>query len=439
MSDKKKKTNGKLEAAKTRVFISHSWGKRKNQHEFAEEICKFLKKEKDLEPIIDEERFSPGISWKVLYQDIVKGGKAVVIFLFSKEFLLSPNCKFELDAARNAFISKGVPLIAIKIEDVTIPEIMKDDIYVDMTKTFELFIENEVELESEFQSKVDYLVRGIRDRISEYENRVHITRVIHPDDYILQESKDLFSQYPRDYRDDFESVQQWLGECSDQFLEGKYFQELYYVAYYRSKCVGILYATSYRSSPHNDGYVVICPLIVAKDAAVCGDSVVAQELLHRLKKDTNTEKSNCERYFAELPRMEELDTFDVETCLRGWRSLRGDERLGVFPGLNYLSPDSKEFIKCRGKDYEAEPMHLLTVLGYPNRKMSKKEIKQDILDFIYGVYHAENYSNPFYIREWLALVNSLQKEIETSLPKTCQMKDIDPKQIFEDLRNLEDV
>lgn len=411
------------------------------QHAFAKEICRFLEKEKNLKPIIDEELFTPGIPWKILYEDIVKCGKTVVIFLFSSEFLHSSSCKFELNVARNFFISKGVPLIAIKIDDVTIPEIMKDDIYIDMTKTFELFIENKVDLESEFQSKVDFLVRGIKDCIREYKNRIHITRVIHPDDFVLQESKDLFLQYPRGYRDDFESMQQWLGECSDQFFEGKYFQELYYVAYYRSKCVGVLYATSYRSSQHNDGYVVINPLVVAKGATACGDFVVARELLHHLKKDTNTEKSNCERYFVELPRMEELDPFDVEICLRGWRSLSDDERLGVFPGLNYLSPDSKEFIKCRNKgyNYEAEPMHLLTFLRHPHRVMSKKEIIRDILDFIYGVYHAENYSNPFYIREWVAMVNSLQKEIESSLPETCRMKYIDPKQIFENLGNLEDV
>lgn len=437
MSDKKKENKGRFSAAKTRVFISHCWGERRMQHAFAKEICGFLKKEKNLEPIIDEERFSPGISWKVLYRDIVKGGKSVVIFLFSKEFLVSPNCKFELEVAHNSFISKGVPLIAIKIEDVTIPEIMKDDIYVDMTKTFELFLENKVDLESEFQSKVDYLVRGIKDGIKKYENRVHITRVIHPDDHVLQESRDLFLQYPRDYRDDFESVQQWLGECSDQFLKGKYFQELYYVAYYRGKCVGVLYATSYLSSQHNDGYAVICPLVVAKGAATCGDFVVARELLHRLKKDTNTETSNCERYFAELPRMEELEPFDVETCFRGWQSLSDDECLGVIPGLNYLSPDSKEFIKCRGKDYEAEPMHLLTVLGYPCRAMSKKEIIRDILNFIYGVYHAEGYSNPFYLREWVAMVNNLQKEVESSLPKKCRMTFIEPKRIFEYLEDLE--
>jgi len=433
-------TNYKELSSKIHVFLSHSWGERRKQHEFAKKICEILKQQDDLKPILDDEYFTPGTSWKNIYENIVECGKAVVIFMFSKEFLLSPNCQFELNFARNAFLTKGVPLIAVKIENVNIPEMMKDDIFVDMTRCYELFIENVVDIESEIKSKVDSLVIGIRDRIKEYENKLHITRVIHPDDRLFLESRELFTLYPRDYRDDFESVQQWIAECSDKLLEGKYFQELYYIAYYRGKCVGILYATYYRSSQFNDGYAFILPLVIKKDSEICGDQIVAHELLSRLKKDTNTKDTHCERYLVELPFIEELDKAEVEICLRGWTSLGEEDNLGIFTNLNYLSPDSKDFIKeavrGRSKDYEAEPMLLLSVFGYPHQNMNKKEMKHEILDFLYGVYHAEGYTNPFFLRVWMELMNRLQMAVESSLPEKCQINYIDPKQLKEFIKGL---
>jgi hypothetical protein len=437
MHGKAVKHNDDPPVRETAVFVSHTWGEQNRQHEFAKRITEVIATYEDLRPILDEAYFSAGVSWRDIVRKILRGQRAVVIFLFSPQFLLSPSCRYELEEAREAFITRGVSLFAVKIEECEIPPLLKDDIHVDMTQAYELFVENKVDIASELRKKVDTLVRGIRDRVQEYESTVHIYRVRGPGDVALLESRALFTQYPRGYRDDFESVQQWVGESADPVFEGKYFQELYYVAYYRGECVGVLYATSYRSTPHNEGYVVIMPLVVAEGATVCSDRVVARDLLNRLREDTNTAKTHCERYFLELPPVAELSPQGQEICLRGWSSLSEEDRLGILPGLRYLSPDSKEFIQQRSGRYEAEPMHLLTVLGYPHTKMKKKRFTQEVLDFIYGVYHAEAYAVPFILRDWVEMVDRLQAEVEETLPDTLQVEYVTPGKLLEVLQEEE--
>ena len=100
-----------------------------------------------------------------------------------------------------------------------------------------------------------------------------------------------------------------------------YFQELYYVAYYRGECVGVLYATFYKRRGKNDARAVIATLVVAKDKERCAGKIVAAELLERLKADTRAD--DCQRYFVEIPRLEELTRKQRDICREGGgRSIR---------------------------------------------------------------------------------------------------------------------
>ena len=201
-------------AEKTRVFLSHAWGPRHKQHEFAGELCDLLKRRPDLEPILDEEHFLPGTPWRDIVRALVDTTPAVVLLLFSREFLLSSNCMYELDQARNAFLVKGAPLIAVRIDDCRLPPLLAGQIYVDMRKAFELFTANDGAFQAELAARTEDLIRGIRGQIGKFREEVHITRVIHPKDVALLDSRTLYTQYPSAYRDPFEAIQQCRSRVS---------------------------------------------------------------------------------------------------------------------------------------------------------------------------------------------------------------------------------
>jgi hypothetical protein len=360
---------------------------------------------------LDEKEFAPGHLWKERFQALIDKKPVVVLCLLSPDFVRSPACRYELRTARALSLSKGIPIIPVLIRKCRrMPTPLRGVLYQDMRRAFELFeAGNKGGSDREAKASIRRLVIAVRQSMA----RLHIHRVLGADDPALGASADVYNSYPEAWRDDLDGVKEWLAECSPD-NEDQYWDEHYYVAYYRGEVVGVLHATHYPTVAQSRvGYCAVNCIVVKEGSEVCGRNNVAYELLTRMKADVQSTDGACSRFLAELPARAGVSREERNRCLVVWRYLGGrrEVKLQLFHGCNYRRARAD-----RSGRHGSWGANLLAVFGYPKREMSKKEFEKEVLDFMYGVLHAEEYVDPFLLRGWVAHLNRIQAKVRQDLP-----------------------
>lgn len=437
---RKKISQGK--SNKIGVFFSHTWQK-PNQKRFVELIIDIMRKDRRVTPIIAERNFPTGLSWKDMYDKIIKEERAVVVFFFSPGFLYSDSCMFEFNEACQLLHPMGVPLLPVMLKRCKIPAPFGGDkSYLDMKSLYAGFkkvkgdIRRDSKLYQGIETKVAALISDIVKRVQDYWDNVHVYRISDADDRLFEESKTLYESYPKDYRDKFDSINQWIGEAGN-FELSEYVHELYYIAYFRRAPVGIIYGSHYPSSRVRNGFCYINPFIIKKDIKNIDHGRIADTLMAKVMGDVRTTDIGEPRFLFELPFKDDEDKSTLDHCFRGWEKLPAKYSLEYFEDIGYKSPEVTTFIES-GKDADPSEMHLMALNLYgANKTITKKLFVSTILEPVYNVYHTEGFFDPFFLRDWIRYLDDIRDDIEKDLPEKIKVIKINPKRLRSTLKAYE--
>ncbi|UCC80648.1 MAG: toll/interleukin-1 receptor domain-containing protein [Candidatus Zixiibacteriota bacterium] len=431
----------KEDSNKIKLFLSYS-SQGKFQQDFVKAICdsNIMKGKIEFIMDIDGKAFLPGENWKTCYNEIVNKKRTGILFFLSPEFLKSEPCKHELDKAGKFLYPRGVPLIPVKIKNCKVPPPFIDaTIYVDMVKLFSIFKSRKGEIKDiqELKGKLKDLIKKIIKVVDKYENKIIVHRVINENDPLLKESQDLFEEYPKNYRDKFKDVCQWILESANR-ISGYYVHEHYYIAYYRATQIGILYATYYPSDEHNKGYCFIYPLIIKSGLDKDLISAASESLMKKLTGNLNKVRKDQMLYLTELPFAKNEERNIIEECIRGWENLTSC-KLGWYKNIKYYSPDIRELrdeIRRNNKNgYRPDEMCL--IVYNPENYYNQLTINafDDILKFVYFVYQGEAYVNPFWHEDWFKCICKWYMESTNLLPDKIKIEKFNPGDIKKILKN----
>lgn len=434
---------------KPAVFVSHAWGKENVPHEFAKALVTQLRTLR-MHCKIDERILVFGDVWKQVIERVIDAENTVSVALLSPEYMNSPNCAYELGRLTEAAYALGKPVIPVVLRKFSgVRTVFGEDvIYQDLSKLYR-----------EFQSKrglrlskrwmVDLrrraleLKRAVELQYSRYMSSLHICR-IDPRNPVFERSLSLYMAYPNEYRDPPDRLHNWLYESTLEEAEN-YPKELYLVASYQSRIVGVLYATVYRSSLGIPATCHISMMAVRQkkdrvevqlDTGEVTDVSVAEALLERLMVEARRVEPGCDTYTTELPIPTDDADKDVAACWYAWSTLPPESttvQLMRCRDFVFHQPDT-EWQGSSQRRPEAEEALLILLRRPAMRRHLSLDRFKELLFVLYWTLYAESYHDPHNIKSWIEHVSGLYDRAASSVGKEgVVLEQVDPTK-WQDLR-----
>jgi hypothetical protein len=295
------------------VFISYARGEDPYSSSFAEYFCRELEKN-GLQTQLDVKDIMLADPWQDVVQTTLYDPQSICLTLLSPQYVFSKSTIYEKDLAEGIFSALGKPIIPVLLKEFRDYEkFISAHVYADFRDLFARFCANKganlsKEWRMKFEESTKQIVRSVESQFDKYYNNLNLSRIENPQNPYFEKSKSVYDLYPERFTDPHEKIYRWLNETFMGDPADYHNEEIYIIASYQGRVVGILYATMYKRILRYPSYCHINLMVVEPEyqniEIVHKDGeneirVTAEALLSSLKTIVEKYDRACEKYVFE--------------------------------------------------------------------------------------------------------------------------------------------